>query len=165
MKLKNIKTFEDFELYKNLGSLKQTKEEYSYDDEDVENDVQDEDDICPQCGRGDYSYERGCVDCDDEENEYRFDSEDEDEDDREWGDEGTKLERFSTFNEKKAKPDFLDLDKDGDKKESMKKAAADAKKDKKDKKEDSKKESGKGLTDKQKKLPEGLRKAIEKKNK
>ena len=30
-----------------------------------------------------------------------------------------------------AKPDFLDLDKDGDKKESMKKAADDAEKDKK----------------------------------
>lgn len=32
------------------------------------------------------------------------------------------------IDEKKAKPDFLDLDKDGDKKESMKKAAQDAKK-------------------------------------
>jgi hypothetical protein len=31
---------------------------------------------------------------------------------------------------KKAKPDFLDLDKDGNKKESMKKAAKDAKEDK-----------------------------------
>jgi len=52
---------------------------------------------------------------------------------------------------KKSKPDFLDLDKDGDKKESMKKAAKDAKKG--------------GLTAAQKKLPEGLRKAIEKRNK
>jgi len=33
-----------------------------------------------------------------------------------------------SIDEKKAKPDFLDLDKDGDKKESMKKAAQDAKK-------------------------------------
>ena len=33
-----------------------------------------------------------------------------------------------TVDEKKAKPDFLDLDKDGDKEESMKKAAQDAKK-------------------------------------
>ena len=43
---------------------------------------------------------------------------------------------------KKAKPDFLDLDKDGNKKESMKKAAKDAKEDKggkEDKKEDNKK--------------------------
>ena len=52
---------------------------------------------------------------------------------------------------KKSKPDFLDLDKDGDKKESMKKAAKDVKKG--------------GLTAAQKKLPEGLRKAIEKRNK
>lgn len=34
----------------------------------------------------------------------------------------------NTLSEKKAKPDFLDLDKDGNKKESMKKAAQDAKK-------------------------------------
>ena len=60
---------------------------------------------------------------------------------------------------KKAKPDFLDLDKDGDKKESMKKAAKDAKEDKKEEK------GGKGLTAAQKKLPEGLRKAIEAKKK
>lgn len=55
---------------------------------------------------------------------------------------------------KKSKPDFLDLDKDGDKKESMKKAAKEAKGKKEDK-------GGKGLTAAQKKLPEGLRKAIE----
>jgi hypothetical protein len=56
---------------------------------------------------------------------------------------------------KKDKPDFLDLDKDGDKKESMKKASKDAK--------ESKGESK--LTAAQKKLPEGLRKAIEAKKK
>ena len=55
-----------------------------------------------------------------------------------------------------AKPDFLDLDKDGDKKEPMKKAAAE--------KGDDKKDDSKGLTDKQKKLPAGLQKAIAKKN-
>ena len=53
----------------------------------------------------------------------------------------------------KSKPDFLDLDKDGDKKESMKKAAKDAKA--KDVKSDKK-----GLTAAQKKLPAGLQKAI-----
>ena len=53
----------------------------------------------------------------------------------------------------KSKPDFLDLDKDGDKKESMKKAAKDAKS--KDVKSDKK-----GLTAAQKKLPAGLQKAI-----
>ena len=49
---------------------------------------------------------------------------------------------------KKAKPDFLDLDKDGDRKEPMKKSAKE-----------------KGLSAKQKRLPEGLRKAIEKRTK
>lgn len=59
---------------------------------------------------------------------------------------------------KKAKPDFLDLDKDGDKKEPMKKAAKEAKEKKEEK-------GDKGLTAAQKKLPEGLRKAIEAKKK
>lgn len=71
---------------------------------------------------------------------------------------------------KKAKPDFLDLDKDGDKKESMKKAAADKKKggkeDKKEDKEEDKKPTKKGgLSKAQEKLPEGLRKAIAAKRK
>lgn len=55
----------------------------------------------------------------------------------------------SVTEKKKSKPDFLDVDKDGDKKESMKKALKDKEKDK-----------DKGLSAKQKKLPEGLRKAI-----
>ena len=55
-----------------------------------------------------------------------------------------------------AKPDFLDVDKDGDKKEPMKKSAKEA-----DKGED--KKETKGLSDKQKKLPPGLQKAIAKK--
>ena len=53
---------------------------------------------------------------------------------------------------KEAKPDFLDLDKDGDKKEPMKKAAKE--------KGDSKDSDSKGLSAKQKKLPAGLQKAI-----
>lgn len=51
-----------------------------------------------------------------------------------------------------AKPDFLDLDKDGDKKEPMKSAAGE--------KGDDKTADKKGLSDKQKKLPPGLQKAI-----
>lgn len=61
--------------------------------------------------------------------------------------------------DKKGKPDFLDLDKDGDKKETMKKAAKDAKDDKDDK------GGKKGLTAGQKKLPEAMQKAILKKQK
>lgn len=57
-----------------------------------------------------------------------------------------------------AKPDFLDLDKDGNKEEPMKDAAKDAKK-------DDNEEAPKGLTAKQKKLPVGLQKAIANKQK
>jgi hypothetical protein len=65
---------------------------------------------------------------------------------------------FSLVEAKKkgGKPDFLDVDKDGDKKEPMKKAAKEA-----DKGED--KKETKGLSAKQKKLPPGLQKAIAKK--
>lgn len=56
-----------------------------------------------------------------------------------------------------AKPDFIDLDKDGDKKEPMKKAAKDAKEDDKGGK--------KGLTVAQKKLPKALQDSILKKQK
>jgi hypothetical protein len=52
-----------------------------------------------------------------------------------------------------AKPDFLDIDKDGDKKEPMKKAAKEAGK-------DGEKKETKGITAAQKKLPPGLQKAI-----
>ena len=52
-----------------------------------------------------------------------------------------------------AKPDFLDIDGDGDKKEPMKKAAEEKGEDKKD-------SDAKGLSAKQKKLPPGLQKAI-----
>jgi len=61
----------------------------------------------------------------------------------------------------KAKPDFLDLDKDGDKEESMKKAAAD----KKEADGGSIKTPKKGLSAKQKTLPKALQAAILKKQK
>lgn len=73
---------------------------------------------------------------------------------RVWGDELVEA--------KKAKPDFLDLDKDGNKKESMKKAAKDAKEKGKDNKKEDKKDEKelKGLSASQKKLPPALQKAI-----
>lgn len=100
-------------------------------------------------------------DVEDVEDEESIDSieDDEDEDDEEtlederemrskvWGDE--------VVERKKAKPDFLDIDKDGNKKESLRKAAKDAKKTK-----GSVKDNDKDLTAAQKRLPEGLRKAI-----
>lgn len=85
---------------------------------------------------------------------------------------------MTTYEAKKAKPDFLDLDRDGNKKESMKKAAKDKKaaqgKDdfvkkfgsKKEKEEDEKPARGAGkLTAAQKKLPPALQKAILKRKK
>ena len=58
-----------------------------------------------------------------------------------------------------AKPDFADIDGDGDKKEPMKQAAKD-----KEKGGDKDKAPAKGLSAKQKKLPAGLQKAIAGKN-
>lgn len=59
--------------------------------------------------------------------------------------ESIKARLYALLAEKKDKPDFLDLDGDGDTKEPMKKAAG---------------EKSKGLSAKQKKLPPGLQKAI-----
>jgi len=67
---------------------------------------------------------------------------------------------------KKARPDFLDLDKDGNKKESMKKASKDSKEvqaEKGNSKADDKKNQSQAqgkLSDGQKKLPPALQKAI-----
>lgn len=68
----------------------------------------------------------------------------------------TVVKRVVEAKKKGSKPDFLDVDKDGDKKEPMKKAAKEAGK-------GDKKEGGKGMTAAQKKLPPGLQKAIAKK--
>ena len=67
-----------------------------------------------------------------------------------------KKKKIAKIMDEGSKPDFLDVDKDGDKKEPMKKAAKEA-----DKGED--KKETKGLSAKQKKLPPGLQKAIAKK--
>ena len=56
-------------------------------------------------------------------------------------DDGQRLAEEEDELEEAAKPDYIDLDKDGDKEESMKKAAADAKNKKGDKDDDKKNES------------------------
>ena len=115
MKFKNIKAFEDFHsMEENEMDKMFAHEEEMYASEEENSD--------------DYDHER-----EEEENE-----DEAVEDERAWGDEGTKLERFSTFNEKKKatkkddeegkKPDFKDFDKDGDKKEPMTKALKDKEK-------------------------------------
>jgi hypothetical protein len=86
---------------------------------------------------------------------------------------GHRMGHIMSFHEAKkakpAKPDFLDLDKDGDKKESMKKAASDKKKggkkeEEKEHKEDDKKSTKKGGLSKSqmKKLPKPLVNAMKK---
>lgn len=161
--MKHLKKFENFDL----------GHRFSEEEEDTQ--IQklgfEEEEECIPCG-SDEEEEIGL----EGEEEYTFSSEEEEEEGEEeeknWNDEEElrleKVVSFRQFEAKKAKPDFLDLDKDGDKKESMKKASEDAKKGKSDKedKEDKKEEKGgKGLTAAQKKLPEGLRKAIEAKKK
>ena len=67
----------------------------------------------------------------------------------------SKFSKMVEAKKKGGKPDFLDVDKDGDKKEPMKKAAKEAGK--------GEKKETKGMTAGQKKLPPGLQKAIAKK--
>ena len=172
--MKYLKTFENFD----LGRFSEEDEKQAFmnnpqETEDAENvqdereyDLEDEDD----------EYRR-------EEEEAQEEGEGENEGDpsKVWGDEvvekkkinagfqayldkkaGKKADKKEDKEEKggkKAKPDFLDLDKDGDKKETMKKAAKDAKGGKEEEK------GGKGLTAAQKKLPAGLQKAIAAKKK
>jgi len=68
----------------------------------------------------------------------------------------TIVKRVVEAKKKGSKPDFLDVDKDGDKKEPMKKASKEADK-------GGEKKTAKGVTAAQKKLPPGLQKAIAKK--
>lgn len=152
--MKYLKTFENYD----LGRFSEEEEILRPEADSYEEEEQE----CEPCGTDE-----------EEGDEYTFHSETEEEEEevepqevhriRRWGDE--------VVESKKAKPDFLDLDKDGNKKESMKKAAKDAKENKKDSKKDDKKEDkkeekgGKGLSAAQKKLPPALQKAIEAKNK
>ena len=140
--------------YENEQAFDQEEEEI-YNSEDFEEELEEEEE---------------------REEDETFEDEREDERGRVWGDEVVEKKKvnagFQAFldkqkakkdkkddkkeekGSKKAKPDFLDLDKDGDKKEPMKKAAKEAKDKKDDKKET------KGLTAGQKKLPEAMQKAI-----
>ena len=119
MKFKTIKAFEEF---------------FYFDEEEFKPEVNNNDTEAQELP-GDLPSNSDCDTCEHEE-------EKEEEDYKPWGDESIRLERFSTFNEKKKapkkddkkepakkgeKPDFLDLNKNGDKKEPMKKAAQEAK--------------------------------------
>jgi len=104
--------------------------------------------VCPDCD---------CSTCEcDDKMEWEYDENYPEESEEKFGEES---EEFvgEAKKSKKSKPDFLDLDKDGNKKESMKKAAKDAKEGKSDKKDDKK------LSAAQRKLPAGLQAAIARK--
>ena len=184
--MKHIKRFENFsfEEEEKYGRFAQERESdvaefgeegNEFNEDDFENFGEDEED-CATC---DDTNELG-----EHEDDYGLSEEEEEEEEnqaenriRRWGDEEV-LEKkkmnpgFKAYLDKqkakskgkeddkkggKGKPDFLDLDKDGDKKEPMKKAAKDAKEDDKGGK--------KGLTAAQKKLPKALQDSILKKQK
>ena len=186
--MKHIKRFENFsfEEEEKYGRFAQERESdvaefgeegNEFNEDDFENFGEDEED-CATC---DDTNELG-----EHEDDYGLSEEEEEEEEnqaenriRRWGDEEV-LEKkkmnpgFKAYLDKqKAKskgkeddkkggkgkrPDFLDLDKDGDKKEPMKKAAKEAK-------EDDKGTAKKGLTAGQKRLPKAMQDAILKKQK
>ena len=138
MKFKTIKAFEEFFYFDQEEEFTPGKiqDDTTHEDEIIYDDVEDEngseynDPTKQELLPGDLPSDSDCDTCKHEE-EYKP-----------WGDESIRLERFSTFNEKKKapkkddkkepakkgeKPDFLDLNKNGDKKEPMKKAAQEAK--------------------------------------
>ncbi len=160
--MKHLRKFEDYDLGPRFSDEEQLNNpQPDMPEEDFYPEPEPEDETeCEPCGTEDGGKSMNFYsEPSEDDNPDEEDSEEEEEmKSRVWGDEQT-VERISTFRQfeaKKAKPDFLDLDKDGNKKESMKKAAKEAKEDKKDDKKETK-----GLTKAQSKLPEGLRKAIE----
>jgi len=161
--MRYLKTFENFDLGPRFtdDSVETDEQDWLTRAKHIENDEESEEE----------SEEEECEECDDEEMDSLNSKP------RVWGDEVVEKKKvnagFQAYLDKqkakkgdkkeekggkKAKPDFLDLDKDGDKKEPMKKAAKDAK-------EDDKGGAKKGLTAGQKKLPEAMQKAILKKQK
>ena len=160
--MKYLKTFENFDLGPRFtdDSVETDEQDWLTRAKQIENEEESEEES-----------EEDCEECDDEETDLESKP-------RVWGDEVVEKKKvnagFQAYLDKqkakkvdkkeeakggkKAKPDFLDLDKDGDKKEPMKKAAKDAK-------EDDKGGAKKGLTAGQKKLPEAMQKAILKKQK
>ena len=169
--MKYLKKFENFD----LGRFGQEQEE----EENIARlNSEEEEEDCAPCNDEEVDEIPGGDWEEDEEEQEEQEEEQEENRIRRWGDEVVEKKKvnagFQAYLDKqkakkgdkkeeekggkKSKPDFLDLDKDGDKKEPMKKAAKDAK-------EDDKGGAKKGLTAGQKKLPEAMQKAILKKQK
>ena len=170
--MKYLKKFENFD----LGRFAQEQEE---EENIAKLNLEEDEEDCAPCNDEEVDEIPGGEWEEQEEEEEEEEEEQEENRIRRWGDEVVEKKKvnagFQAYLDKqkakkgdkkeeekggkKSKPDFLDLDKDGDKKESMKKASKDAKDDKKEEK------GGKGLTAAQKKLPEAMQKAILKKQK
>lgn len=144
--MKHLKRFENFDLGR-FNNEEENNHEWVEEVEEVEDEfdtIEDEDE-------------------DDEEN-----SEEDDMRRRVWGDELVERKSTKKTSYKKSglkNPKKADLDKDGKISEYEKKRGRAVQKAVQGEKEESGKKEEKGLTAAQKKLPEGLRKAIEKKNK
>jgi hypothetical protein len=186
--MKHIKKFENFsfEEEEKYGRFAQERESDVAEFGEEGNEFNEDDFDQQDCDTCDSEENDDINQLGEEEDDYGFSDEEEEEEEnqaenriRRWGDEEV-LEKkkmnpgFKAYLDKQKakskgkeddkkggkgkKPDFLDLDKDGDKKEPMKKAAKDAK-------EDDKGTAKKGLTAAQKKLPKALQDSILKKQK
>jgi hypothetical protein len=145
--MKYLKRFENFD----LGRFNNEEEDNHEWVEDVE-DVEDEE----------------CEPCEDEDEYEDENSEEDDMRRRVWGDEVVEKKSTKKTSYKKSglkNPKKADLDKDGKISGYEKKRGKAVQKAVQGEKEEKGKKEEKGLTAAQKKLPEGLRKAIEKKNK
>ena len=165
--MKHLKTFENYDFGRFDNEDDEVKDP-NFDEQDFTDSDSEEEEFANEV---------------EDEDEERYEDEEQDEEEEEehrirrWGDEEIVEKKkvnpgFQAYLDKqkekkdgksdkkggKDKPDFLDLDKDGDKKETMKKAAKDAKDEKEVK-------GAKGLTAKQKKLPAALQASILKKQK
>lgn len=143
--MKHLKRFENFGRFENEEKDSELDNDFEDNEfEDFGNDI-DTDEVCDVCGTTECGYDHGADK--DEDDDY----EDDEDDIKKWGDE-------EIVEKKKINAGFQAyLDKQKEK---------NSKKDKKeDDKEDKKETKTKGLTAKQKKLPEAMQKAILKRQK
>ena len=135
--MRHLKKFEEMD-YDQLRDQSHSDFHGSHNDMEAR---REEDEDCPDCGRRGEGCD--CIDYDDELRDYvkpsnrDRDYEEEEEEERSWGDENHQLEKFSTFNEKKASPAQL----------AARKAFADRIKGKKSDKKDDKKDDKKSEKD------------------
>ena len=151
--MRHLKKFEEMD-YDQLRDQSHSDFHGSHNDMEARREEEDED--CPDCGRRGEGCD--CIDYDDELRDYvkpsnrDRDYEEEEDEERSWGDENHQLEKFSTFNEKKASPAQLAARKAFA--DRIKGKKSDKKSDKDDKKDDKKSNDEEGKTPKTKKEKE-----------